>query len=379
MGASSFTARRSAAHNLPSFELPPPPLAALHSKYQPYSSTLNNGQTAAPSGSIASVGNLLTPPNAGDSLSPSSIPATNSTGQTPLTSFSGTSYWPQSTPSQYGYSSGTTPQWMGRRDMFSPNSLNSIVRSGTTPGTTEVPASSNYEMNQLPPFPSSVSLSSSTLPTMASQQSLMQSASLQSASQAPSLTTPGGIAARPPPTPTYFSNANTAATPNQSTFPFTGPSPTQPNTHTGLGLTQQQITPANSSDSIPTLQHMNSAAGAQYSRPYGGYSLPAMSASMIPGMHSQMPMPMPGSLMSGYGNLHAMYGTHHQQPQSNALADRPFKCDQCVQSFNRNHDLKRHKRIHLAVKPFPCGHCDKSFSRKDALKVSTNLPFEIEQ
>jgi uncharacterized Zn-finger protein len=42
----------------------------------------------------------------------------------------------------------------------------------------------------------------------------------------------------------------------------------------------------------------------------------------------------------------------------------------CPQSFNRNHDLKRHKRIHLAVKPFPCTNCEKSFSRKDALKVS---------
>ena len=60
-----------------------------------------------------------------------------------------------------------------------------------------------------------------------------------------------------------------------------------------------------------------------------------------------------------------MYNQPGQQP-----IDRPFKCDQCPQSFNRNHDLKRHKRIHLAVKPFPCGHCDKSFSRKDALKVS---------
>ncbi|GAA97929.1 uncharacterized protein L969DRAFT_78166 [Mixia osmundae IAM 14324] len=48
--------------------------------------------------------------------------------------------------------------------------------------------------------------------------------------------------------------------------------------------------------------------------------------------------------------------------------DRPFKCDECAQSFNRNHDLKRHKRIHLAVKPFPCAYCDKSFSRRDALK-----------
>ncbi|RIB25289.1 hypothetical protein C2G38_1956635 [Gigaspora rosea] len=50
------------------------------------------------------------------------------------------------------------------------------------------------------------------------------------------------------------------------------------------------------------------------------------------------------------------------------LYDRPFKCDQCPQSFNRNHDLKRHKRIHLAVKPYPCPYCEKQFSRKDALK-----------
>jgi hypothetical protein len=49
--------------------------------------------------------------------------------------------------------------------------------------------------------------------------------------------------------------------------------------------------------------------------------------------------------------------------------DRPFKCDQCPQSFNRSCDLKRHKKIHLKLKPFPCRHCEKSFSRKDALKV----------
>jgi hypothetical protein len=50
------------------------------------------------------------------------------------------------------------------------------------------------------------------------------------------------------------------------------------------------------------------------------------------------------------------------------LVERPFKCDQCVQSFNRNHDLKRHKRIHLSVKPFGCEKCGKTFSRKDALR-----------
>ncbi|KAK4112391.1 hypothetical protein N656DRAFT_681775, partial [Canariomyces notabilis] len=48
---------------------------------------------------------------------------------------------------------------------------------------------------------------------------------------------------------------------------------------------------------------------------------------------------------------------------------KPFRCDVCWQSFSRNHDLKRHKRIHVAAKPFPCPSCNKFFSRKDALKV----------
>lgn len=58
------------------------------------------------------------------------------------------------------------------------------------------------------------------------------------------------------------------------------------------------------------------------------------------------------------------YAFAHRLP----LVDRPFKCDECVQSFNRNHDLKRHKRIHLQVKPFGCDKCGKTFSRKDALR-----------
>ncbi|KAI5851281.1 hypothetical protein DFP73DRAFT_471406 [Morchella snyderi] len=82
----------------------------------------------------------------------------------------------------------------------------------------------------------------------------------------------------------------------------------------------------------------------------------------LPGMGAQVMGP--GGMLAGHP--HTMMSHHHHQQQQQA--ERPYKCDQCPQSFNRNHDLKRHKRIHLAVKPFPCSNCEKSFSRKDALK-----------
>ena len=91
---------------------------------------------------------------------------------------------------------------------------------------------------------------------------------------------------------------------------------------------------------------------------------PGGQMAIIGGMSNGFP---PGFNSGHAAHIHHMYG---HPPQASPPNDRPFRCDQCPQSFNRNHDLKRHKRIHLAVKPFPCGHCDKSFSRKDALKVS---------
>lgn len=47
--------------------------------------------------------------------------------------------------------------------------------------------------------------------------------------------------------------------------------------------------------------------------------------------------------------------------------NKSYKCSICDQLFSRNHDLKRHQRIHTDFKPFHC-YCGKSFSRKDALK-----------
>jgi len=72
------------------------------------------------------------------------------------------------------------------------------------------------------------------------------------------------------------------------------------------------------------------------------------------------------------------YGTHDSpqtmaqgidQMQYPASPQRPFACDMCALSFNRQHDLKRHRETHSGEKPFLCnGGCGKTFTRKDALK-----------
>ncbi|KAG6911168.1 hypothetical protein DXG01_003908 [Tephrocybe rancida] len=46
---------------------------------------------------------------------------------------------------------------------------------------------------------------------------------------------------------------------------------------------------------------------------------------------------------------------------------RPYRCNICPASFARNHDLKRHLKLHDR-KAWKCGGCDKVFSRRDAIK-----------
>ncbi|EFQ97094.1 specific RNA polymerase II transcription factor [Nannizzia gypsea CBS 118893] len=173
--------------------------------------------------------------------------------------------------------------------------------------------------------------------------------------------------------------------PQQSPIPQ-HPSSFQPYPGTSMSMSQTPVSDSTQRLGMPVQVSVEGQQPLpQYTRPYPSYSLPAMNGPVMSNVHhpsSQMALigSMQPNLLPGFNSGHAaslqqMYT--HQHPQTHHMHglgppgpqnDRPFRCDTCQQSFNRNHDLKRHKRIHLAVKPFPCNHCDKSFSRKDALK-----------
>ena len=389
----SFTARRPNASNLGTFELPPPPLSGMH-KY-PSFNTINTSQPSQAPATIASVGNLLTPPSnlPGDGLSPASGVTTSSSNSTQGMPYTPNGQYvyspPNQGPSPWGFQQGSQQQQQQQsyappRGMFSPilysNSRGSQGSLTPREGLPPPP----YEIN-LPPFPTSGSMAApSTLPTMSAQQQHQAMNNAMMNAQTPvstSATQPSPVHAqehfhhgqRPPPTPTYY-GSQPSTTPQQPSFPYsTGPSPTQ-QSPISAGGPMSRMSPANSQGPVPSLQSAPSQSPLPYQRPFGSYPLPGPVLSNINNPNGQLALvgAMPHGMMPGFNSGHAasmqhMYGHHPQQQQTSN--DRPFKCDQCPQSFNRNHDLKRHKRIHLAVKPFPCGHCDKSFSRKDALKV----------
>jgi len=372
--SSSFTARRPNAQTLPQFELPPPPLAGLQTRFAQhvpsYSSSTQPTPTTATT--LTSVGNLLTPPsNSADGLSPASgMTTASSLSSQPYTP---NSWQPSSTSATAPYGFNSTAQF-GRGNIFSP-SLGSMVRSSGSPTATEGLPPPPYE---LPQYSSSMPMSAPNLPAAAHSQQqhhmigngmMGGSAPASAVTQASPVHSQDAFA-RPPPTPSYYSQPS--STPQQTTFPYsTGPSPVQQSPISGPGPMPRQ-SPINGPGqmqplplSIPSYGHPRPFAPS-YPSPIGpvlsNVGNPGGQLALVNGMGPGMGMPY----NSGHAAMHQMY-PHPAQP--NPANDRPFRCDQCPQSFNRNHDLKRHKRIHLAVKPFPCGHCDKSFSRKDALKV----------
>ena len=409
---SSLSARRPAANNLGSMSLPPLPFRqnssvktyggfGFDSAQQPQTSTFNSG-------------NLLTPPSASlpsDSLSPISniVNGLNvSAGGQGLPSFGqGTPNWMQQATGNTPYgmmSTGTTPQtWQNSiKGLFSPSIADSLHRNSSSPphAGDGLPPPPPFDLSQVSPYSNSTP---STLPAAAANQQAFASNSMyQLAQSQPELQTPISTSLmtspplsgtqqpfvdRPQSTPTtYPYSLSQPASAQASSFPsFT--TTTSPTLQTPLSapLTggsrfspslgqQATFPPPNPQMTAYGFRHY----GSQYPLPNMPGQIPLANPIMTnmnnPGNQMTMmglPPGMPGSMMPGYHSGHAaqMYG-NQSQPQQN---DRPFKCDQCPQSFNRNHDLKRHRRIHLAVKPFPCGHCDKSFSRKDALKVRKTI------
>ncbi|KAJ8487412.1 hypothetical protein ONZ51_g4187 [Trametes cubensis] len=113
-----------------------------------------------------------------------------------------------------------------------------------------------------------------------------------------------------------------------------------------------------SSHGIP---HSPSHAYAQTQAMGHSYAAPLSSSPQTPSAMSNMATAQYAS--------QAAYAQQVNASQYPASPPRPFACDMCALSFNRQHDLKRHRDTHTGEKPFFCnGGCGKTFTRKDALK-----------
>ncbi|KAK5089549.1 hypothetical protein LTR24_006104 [Lithohypha guttulata] len=377
---SSLTQRRQAASNLPAFELPPPShFAPPHYKFPPLSAIHAQSLPAA-----VSLGNLPTPPphsandtpNGGSHLPQHSMPVL------PYTP----TFW-QGAGSTPGFNTGLTLQpWQngqgfGGRPMYSPMSGN-VARNGPhspSSGSGSGLPPPPYEMNGVQSYSQAPPLASpSSSVNQGTQHPSMSNSMLTNQGRPHNQTSPISPAdgvSRATSTPSLYA-AMTSSAPPQPPYGFQNQAPVTQSPHSA-SAPPSTASPSFHHGPIPQI----STHSSQFVKPpYPSYSLPAMPGPVLSNVNS------PGSQMSLVGNMHAQMMPMHfnsgyaanpqlayaqaraNSPQQAANQDRPFKCDECPQSFNRNHDLKRHKRIHLAVKPFPCAHCDKSFSRKDALK-----------
>ncbi|PYI02964.1 hypothetical protein BO78DRAFT_421999 [Aspergillus sclerotiicarbonarius CBS 121057] len=366
-----LNSRRPAAPTLPSFELPAP-------NFHPIS-TIKYAHHTNPPPINPSVSNLLTPPattQSGDSIPATTAVTTGVSTNSELAPYwSGQSSYPSASgaaAARQSWSSGVGPY--SSRDTFPP-SVNPLHRNPatSTPGTEHIPQS--YEMNHLPPFQQPIPVSAASVSSGGPLQHHSMPHAMISVHPLPN------PAPSPHPLPSndpYMVKSSSA--PAYGTVQQVSNSPSGYSSYAQTGLGMQQPPGRVASNPHPS-HHLNYQRG-----PWPSYSLPAMNGPVWTNVHNPNgPMSVtgnqPGMLpgLPGYNSGHAanlqqmqqLYAGHPAHPGHagpGPTNDRPFKCDQCPQSFNRNHDLKRHKRIHLSVKPFPCTHCDKSFSRKDALK-----------
>lgn len=380
----SFSSRRPAAGALPTFSLPPP---------QPEVSSIDD-----PSSRPRTFYNLgksldLNPPASGtsDGLSPSLSSVHTSSSQSSQAPASMQQYtysghvhgsWPTPSNSAYSVSSGSAQQ---PAPMQNPGGSSYPVNpaNGTQPPLGTAPyggrSSSMYNQPGLPYANQRSSQSPATggdgLSAQPYDHHSFQSSTGQDGHSgnlmAPHVTQAPGTSnssahvdsythSRPSISgPSYSSSSGPQ---HQSSFPYATQPAHPSHSPTGAASLPRGLGSLSGQQPLPSMAHPSSYRSYQTYPPLSTMGGPVMSNIHQPG--SQLSM-IPGSMVpAGYGASAMMYSHPPPQPQS----ERPFKCDQCVQSFSRNHDLKRHKRIHLAVKPFPCTFCSKSFSRKDALK-----------
>ncbi|KAL2827718.1 hypothetical protein BDW59DRAFT_54388 [Aspergillus cavernicola] len=361
-----LNARRPAAPPLPTFELPAPTFNATPLKYPPQSHLQSHLQShplhhhlPPPQPPNPSVSNLIQTTQAEAISAATTVPPPTTTAA--VSASPDSSYWAQGS-----YNTGRQPSWTpglgssySNRDPFSPSFNPSLHRNPatSTPGADTIPPA--YDMNQLPPFHQPLGSAPPAHP--------MAHPMLNTAPH-PSLPSNDPYLSKSSSAPTYGAVQQLSSQPGAYQH-YGGPPPPPLAMHHPPRVASNPPPP-------PPPPHLS------YQRhPWPSYSLPAMSGPVMSNVHSpggQMSMmgPLQSGLLPGFNSGHVasmqqLYGGHPPHLAHGSAGptnDRPFKCDQCPQSFNRNHDLKRHRRIHLSVKPFPCHHCDKSFSRKDALK-----------
>ncbi|KAL4890680.1 hypothetical protein BDV59DRAFT_89496 [Aspergillus ambiguus] len=381
-----LNSRRSGAPSLPSFELPVPNFLGASAASVKYPTSSNSHPPTNPS-----VSSLLTPPatsQTGESPSLGSVATTTAVSVSPDLASSYAPYWQQQQQQQPQHSAqnsyisrqpwnpGLNNPSYPSRDPFSP-SLTPLPRNPTTspPGTEALPQP--YDMNQLPPFQQSLPVSAASLPSNPQHHAMAHAMLTAQHTPTPAAhSAHSGGPAPPAPLPSndpYMAKSSSAPA-YGSMQPLASPSGGgySAAAYPGSGAGGALHPPGRVASNPHPSPHLN------YQRqPWPSYSLPAMTGPVRTNVHNpNSPMSLVGNLQpglmpefnSGYvASMQHLY-SHPGHGGPGPTNDRPFKCDQCPQSFNRNHDLKRHKRIHLSVKPFPCTHCDKSFSRKDALK-----------
>lgn len=174
----------------------------------------------------------------------------------------------------------------------------------------------------------------------------------------------------PPVSPTMPASSYSSTYPYSTTNAQSSGMAAQPSYHTTSRHSPypSPVTDSQHSHNVsPTSLPYSSQNGNPSSDPRSGYN---HNRSMSLPQGSYHPASMPSHAYGSHDSSQPqMMVQGIDQMQYPASPQRPFACDMCALSFNRQHDLKRHRETHSGEKPFLCnGGCGKTFTRKDALK-----------